>query len=327
MQNNKEYDSWEKQSDFVHSLHKKIKEVNARIFILLLTVSAFLSLQVWGQKGIHATKTGDRIDITIHGRYFTGYHFPENEKYPFFFPVNGPVSGSSLTSMRNGEYPHHSSLFFGCDRVNGGNFWQEGLERGRIASQGAVIAEQDSMHVVIEDKCLWVRPDVPPPVRDLRRIVVTAPSPGMVYIDFEITIEMLTDVTIEKTNHSLFSVRMDPDLSVRYGGVMVNAGGDSAEKATFGKYSPWMDCYGTRGTITEGIAIMQHPWNLDYPAPWFTRDYGFFSPTSLYWPADNKATYFDKGTTLTLRYRVLVHEGNTQTAGIAGEFEKYRKAF
>jgi hypothetical protein len=135
---------------------------------------------------------------------------------------------------------------------------------------------------------------------------------------------MLMDVTIEKTNHSLFSVRMDPDLSVKYGGTMVNASGDSGEKATFGKSSPWMDYFGKRGEVIEGLAILQHPGNIDYPAPWFTRDYGFFSPTLLYWPADGKATYFDKGATITLRYRVLVHEGDTKTADIAREFEKYR---
>ena len=37
--------------------------------------------------------------------------------------------------------------------------------------------------------------------------------------------EMLTDVTIIKTNHSLFSVRMAADLSVLNGGTMINAEG------------------------------------------------------------------------------------------------------
>ena len=54
-------------------------------------------------------------------------------------------------------------------------------------------------------------------------------------IDFEISLEMLEEVTIEKTNHSLFSIRMDPDLSVKFGGTMVNAEGESGEKGTFGK--------------------------------------------------------------------------------------------
>ncbi|MCK7533520.1 MAG: PmoA family protein [Marinilabiliales bacterium] len=88
---------------------------------------------------ITAVKVGSKINVTIDNKYFTSYIFSEDEKYPFFYPVNGPVSGGSVTSMRNGEYPHHSSLFFGCDLVNGGNYWQEGLERGRIISVNAQI--------------------------------------------------------------------------------------------------------------------------------------------------------------------------------------------
>lgn len=293
------------------------------LFILLLAVT----LPSFSQKGITAVRTGDRIDVTINNRFFTSYHFSEYEKYPYFFPVNGPKSGAAVTSMRNGEYPHHSSLFFGCDKVNGGNYWQEGLERGRIVSEGATITVQDSTQVVITDNCTWKRPDAPSPVRESRKIIITAPSPEKYVIDFEFRLEMLEDVTIEKTNHSLFSVRMDPDLSVKYGGTMVNASGDTGEKATFGKPSPWMDCFGERGDLTEGISILQHPLNIDYPAPWFTRDYGFFSPTLLYWPEDGKATYFNKGATVTLRYRVIVHEGDTNAAGIAAEFEKYRKSY
>jgi hypothetical protein len=297
--------------------------MKAKTVCILFFLVNMASFPLFAQKGIKAVAVGNRIDVTINGRFFTSYYFSDNEKYPFFFPVNGPKSGGSVTSMRNGEYPHHSSLFFGCDRVNGGNYWQEGLERGRIISSGARIAEQDTAHVIITDECSWKRPDAPSPIRDSRKITITAPRDGMYQIDFVITLEMLEDVTIEKTNHSLFSARMDPDLSVKNGGTMVNAAGDSGEKATFGKTSPWMDCFGKRGDITEGLAILQHPGNIDYPAPWFTRDYGFFSPTILYWPSDDKATHLDKGDSVTLRYRVLVHAGNTQAADIAGEYQKY----
>ncbi|MDR2920475.1 MAG: PmoA family protein [Tannerella sp.] len=277
------------------------------------------------QSTISAIQTGNRIDVTIGSQFFTSYHFPENEKYPFFYPVNGPLSGGSVTSMRNGEYPHHSSLFFGCDRVNGGNYWQEGLERGRIISIGARITETGGERVVIEDECIWKRPDAEAPIKDRRLITITSPEDGIYQIDFDIVMEMLMDVTIEKTNHSLFSARIDPDLSVKQGGIMINSEGDAGEKATFGKSAAWIDCYGTRKTGTEGIAIMQHPSNKWYPSPWFTRDYGFISPTPMYWPEDDKTTNLKKGETISLRYRVIVHGGDTKESGIAGIFEKYAK--
>lgn len=79
------------------------------IAFLILSLTLFVQLPTMAQN-IEAKKIGDRIDVIIDGQFFTSYHFAENEKYPFFFPVNGP-SGALVTSMRNGIYPHHSSLF------------------------------------------------------------------------------------------------------------------------------------------------------------------------------------------------------------------------
>lgn len=298
--------------------------MKSRIFLMMLVLVS-LSLYLSAQSKITAVKIGSKIDVTIDQKFFTSYIFSENEKYPFFFPVNGPVSGGSVTSMRNGTYPHHSSLFFGCDRVNGGNYWQEGLERGRIISVGAVIAEQGGERAVIYDECIWKRPDALAPVVDRRKITITSPSREVYRLDFEITMEMLMDVTIERTNHSLFSARMDPDLAVTNGGTMINAEGKRGEKETFGIASPWIDYYGKRGNITEGLVIMQHPSNKWYPAPWFTRDYGFISPTPMYWPSElEKGTILKKGDKIVLRYRVLVHSGDHNSANIAGEFDRYK---
>ncbi len=278
---------------------------------------------IMAQSKVTAEKLGDKIDIRINGNLFTSYILSEYEKYPFFFPVNG-LSNASVTSMRNANYPHHSSLFFGCDRVNGGNYWQEGLDRGQIVPIRADILETGGDRVVIENENIWRRPLAMAPVKDVRTITISAPSENLYQIDFEIIMEMLLDVTIEKTNHSLLSVRMDPDLAVINGGTLVNAEGETGEKDTFGKPSPWMDYYGSRMGHKEGIAILQHPSSAWYPAPWFTRDYGFFSPTPMYWPENGENTVLQKGEKVKLRYRVLVHSGDHVEAGIAELFEKYK---
>lgn len=290
--------------------------------VMLLLFCANISFAQKQQ--VSATQIGNRIDVIVGNSFFTSYHFNPDEKYPFFYPVNGPTSGASVTSMRNGEYPHHSSLFFGCDKVNGGNYWQEGLDRGQIISIGARILETKGERVVIEDECIWKRPDAQAPIMDRRKITISSPSKSLYQLDFDVEMEMLMDVTILKTNHSLFSARIDPDLSVKQGGVMINTEGATGEKATFGVGSPWIDCYGERKTGIEGIVLMQHPTNKWYPSPWFTRDYGFVSPTPMYWPADDKATLLKKGETIKLRYRVLVHAGDTREAGISSLFDQYK---
>ncbi len=289
------------------------------IFLALL----LLSFKVQSQTKLTAKKIGDKIEIRANGSLLTNYILSENEKYPFFYPVNGP-SKASVTSMRNGNYPHHSSLFFGCDRVNEGNYWQEGIERGQILSLRADILESGGEKAVIENECIWRRPGADAPIKDKRLITVKMISADKYQIDFDINMEMLLDVTILKTNHSLFSGRMDPDLAVTNGGTMINAQGETGEKGTFGKSSPWMDYYGNRMGGIEGMAILQHPTNEYFPSPWFTRDYGFFSPTPMYWPENDQFTSLKKGEKIKLRYRVIIHSGDHLQAGIAQEFEKYK---
>lgn len=300
----------------------KLSKAILHAAVIVLTAG---SLQARPSAKLQAVMTGSRIDVTVNGAFFTSYRFSQDEKYPFFFPVNGP-SGTAVTSMRNGQYPHHSSLFFGCDKVNGGNYWQEGNERGQILSQGPQIVANNGPQIVITDVCDWRRPGATQPFRDSRRIAIRAPSADLREIDFDITLSALEDVVIQKTNHSLFSARMDPDLTPQYGGRMLNAEGLADEKGTFGQPSPWLACFGTRGGKAEGLAILQHPSNPGYPSPWFTRDYGFLSPTPMFWPEDGTSTRVKKDSTLRLRYRVLIFTGNPESMDIAGKHAEFSAA-
>ncbi len=304
-------------------------------YLLTLAIGA-ACLSCYGAETLRAFHSESAIDIWVGDQFFTSYRYNTGEKLPYFFPVNGP-SGASVTSVRNPQYPHHASLWFGCDRVNGGNYWQNAMGQGRIISErieleGAVrgtsadLPNMSGSEVVITQSCLWRRPDAPEPFRDTRRYVISAPSAEVRVIDTTITLEALIDVEIEKTNHSFFSLRADPAFAVSAGGTMINAEGLTGEKATFGKGSPWMAFHGTRASgVAEGIALFQHPGNPWYPAPWFTRDYGFLSPTPMYWPQDGKSTQLKKGETLVLRYRAVVFAGDPQSARLGELFEAYAR--
>ncbi len=303
--------------------HRRATTFGTR-WLARLVAAALLGLSAAARAAeLKAVKIGSRIDVTVGTDFFTSYRFSADEKYPFFFPVNGP-SGAAVTSMRNGKFPHHSSIFFGCDKVNGGNYWQEGNERGQILSAGAVIVRAAGPQIVITDVCHWRRPGAEPPIRDTRKIAISAPTAAFRLIDFEITLEPLIPVTIEKTNHSLFSVRLDPDLTPASGGTMINAAGASGEKSTFGVPSPWMAGYGKRGAgEIEGLAVLQHPANRWGASAWFTRDYGFMSPTPMYWPPDGVAIKLAKGETVTLRYRVVVFSGDPVKTDFSRHYSDY----
>lgn len=295
-----------------------------RLVRIALFVACLWPCAVQAAQNVSAKLEGSQVTISVDGALFTAYKFAPDQKYPYFWPVNGPVSGASVTTETSEPYPHHHSLFFGCDKVNGGNYWQEANERGQIVSQGPRIETAEGERIVFTDTCLWQMPGQAPIMRDNRTIAIAAPNETLRVIDFEITLEPLVGITIEKTNHSLFSARVVPELSVASGGTLVNAEGAKAEAGTFGVASPWCDYSGTRGDVTEGIAILQNPANRWFPARWFTRDYGFFSPTPMYW-IENDRLEMAVGETLTLKYLIIVHAGNAQESGIAAQFDSYAK--
>ena len=291
------------------------------VVTLLVCLGAYAQ-ETPAQQTLQAAAREHAVDIEVGGSLFTTYKTEPTQKYPYFFPVNGPSSLNSVTTESSEPYPHHHSLFLACDHVNGGNYWQEGLDRGQIVSQGLTVSTNGPEAVVFTDRCLWQKPGEPAIIEDARTFTVTAPSATERMIDAEFSLTPLVDVHIATTNHSLFAARMAPDLSVTGGGILVNANGDMGEGKTFGVAAPWCDYYGTRNDITEGLAIFQHPANRWYPSQWFTRAYGFFSPTPMNWLGD-AGLDLPKGETLTLRYRVLVHTGTTDDAGIAKAFENY----
>jgi hypothetical protein len=293
------------------------------VFVCGIVTAPNRSVQTDFQQ-ISATLEKDKVVVTIADKLFTCYKFAPSQKYPYFWPVNGPVSGQSITTESSQPYPHHHSLFFGCDRVNSDNYWQEENKYGQIVSQGPKIVEAKGLRVVFTDVCYWQQPESKPIILDTRRIVITAPNRNLRLIDFEISLQPLTDIQIQKTNHSLFSARVVPELSVNSGGTIVNAEGKIREKGTWGVASPWCDYTGTRSSITEGIAILQHPNNRWFPSKWFTRDYGFFSPTPMNWLEDDQPFKLAKDEILTLRYRVVIHAGDVKTANIEGLFKKYK---
>jgi hypothetical protein len=298
--------------------------IPALILALAVPMSLIAGSQACAQAQLRSELKGTTLSVYAGDALAITYTFGPDQKYPYFYPVNGPQSGRSVTTETSEPYPHHHSLFFGCDKVNGGNYWQDSNERGQIVSEGVKIVEAAGEKAVFTDTCLWRQPGQDPIMRDTRRVTITVPNPELRLIDVEVTLEPLVDITIEKTNHSLFSARMVPELSVEKGGTLVNAEGQQGEQATFGQKSPWMDYSGTRDGITEGLAIFQHPENPWYPAPWFTRDYGFFSPTPMYWMEGDRLN-LPKGESLTLRYRVVVHGGDADEADIAGLWEAYAK--
>ncbi|MDX9754136.1 MAG: PmoA family protein [bacterium] len=290
--------------------------------ILGCCIAGFFCGSLSAEPVLNASMGEDQLAVTVDGALFTVYKFSTQQKYPYFFPVNGPVSGKSITTETSEPYPHHHSLFFGCDRVNGGNYWQEGNERGQILSDKIELIQAEGDRIEFRQECVWSRPGAPSPFRDSRTVVIQAPTATVRILDFTLTLHPQMDVTILNTNHSLFAARITPELSIPQGGTMISSRGQAGEKATAGQLAEWIDFGGLRAGVFEGLAIMDSPQNPWHPSPWFSRDYGFFSPTPFNWLKEGKLE-LKKGEDLTLRYRVVVHAGSAKQADIEGWYQSW----
>jgi hypothetical protein len=268
-----------------------------------------------------AYQLGPHIWLRWNNQGLTSYRAHRSQKYPYMFPVAGPATGLSLTTESSLPWPHHRSLLFACDRVNGGNYWHDDFEKGQVISTGPKLGKTTKESVEILDSCDWQKPGGPVVMSDQRRITVRIPSERLRFIDWEIEWLAREDVTIQKTNHSLFSIRAALDITPNGGGNLVNAGGETGEKGTFGKKSAWCGFFGRRGGVVEGIAIFDHPRNPWSPCPWFTRDYGFISPTPFYFIEN--PWQLAAGKSVKLRYRVVLHAGDPKEAGLSRLYQEW----
>jgi hypothetical protein len=268
---------------------------------------------------------GPHIWLRWHNEPLMSYRAHPTQKYPYFFPVMGPVSGLSLTSESSLPWPHHRSLFLGCDALNGGNYWQDALERGQVISRGPKVSAATKKSVVIEDACDWKQPEQPVQMTDERKFTLTMASPRIRILDVEIKWNAVVDVTIRKTNHALFAIRVANDLSPWGGGRLVSSEGQEGEAQTFGKPARWCAFFGKRtqakGEPVEGIALMDHPQSPWAPCPWFTRDYGNISPMPFNWIKE--PWQLPAGRSVLIRHRVVMFAGDPQEAGLDKLYQEW----
>ena len=114
-----------------------------------------------------------RVDITIGGKPFTSYIWPERVKKPVLDPIRS-ASGTQVTrgwplNPRPGEradHPHHVGLWFNYESVNGIDFWnnsdaikpQDAPKMGTIVHRRIVSARSGDARGELVTESDWVLP-------------------------------------------------------------------------------------------------------------------------------------------------------------------------
>lgn len=294
-----------------------------------LTMNAFAidyTKPVPESENLTAYQNGSQILVRWNNMPLTVYRAHETQKYPYFYPVNGLASGISLTTESSLPYPHHRGLWLGCDPLNGGDYWSDGpLENGQIKSIGLKLEQTTENSAVITDRCIWTRKDANPPLNDERKFTISVQNERIWIIDAELKLVAQENIAIRRAKHSLFAIRVASDISPTYGGVLMNSESDIGAEETYGKEAGWCGYHGRRAKqpdVVEGIAIMTHPDN-PWPPIWFTRDYGYLSPSPFNFLKEPWELSEDES--IRLKYRVVLHTGNPKEAELNKVYQQWMR--
>ena len=332
---------------------------NKRGVIFLLVILIFCSCGQAGGKCCKAknetvkiTDLGDRLKVEINGKLFTQYNY-KNVAQPHFYPIVGPtgeimcrrwpVEPNMDGPYEQHDHPAHIGLWFG-HMVNGKvRYWGEGKvhEKFLEVSSGEV--------GVIKAVNKWVSEANEVICTSTNAYEIRPLADGQVLMDCKITIRAGDKpVTFNDSKEGTMAIRLAPSMAQNLnskglgnpkfrfqrkpgeeGGHIVNSDGVTDANA-FGKRAAWCDYYGPLKGEIVGVAIFDHPQNVNHPTAWMCRDYGLFAAnpfgiSDLSGKKDGKAgeVVIPAGDSLSLKYRFYFHKGDAKQANVAELYKQY----
>lgn len=296
---------------------------------------------------VSITKNDEKAVVTIDGAPFTEYVFKGHAK-PILYPIIGP-HGIAMTrnypmqedvDNEAHDHPHHKSLWYTHDDVNGVQFWMEYPGKSSKKKPGKIV--QTSLQIegpAIITENAWTSPEGKTVCLDTRTIAFGATDVGR-YIDYSITLRATEgDVVFGDTKEGSMGIRTHPllrlDTDEKRGnhtakGQSINSEGVEGREM-WGKRAKWVDYWAPIEGNTVGIAIFDHPSNPRHPTWWHARNYGLIAanPFGIHdfekKPDGTGDMKIKDGTSVTFRYRFLFHKGDHQEAKISEEYGTFAK--
>ena len=292
--------------------------------------------------------TGARIDIKdkeqadffIGDELFTSYIVKSGIARPFCYPVIGPDGlniARDIVYLREGDYGstydgvdhiHHKGIWIAQGDVNGTDNWSEMEGHGRTLNRSLTVESQGPLFAQLRAVGDWVsaRGDHILQEDTFIRVYNTPGSARMMDISTVWTAGEKGVFFADTKEAGTVSIRLKESMEERNGGTIRNAYGAIGEAENWGKPAPWVDYYGPLEDQVCGVTIMDHPTNLRHPATWHVRSYGLF--TANQWGLHDytgdwsvRGDYaLPAGQSLCFRFRLYVHEGDTEAAGVSARY-------
>jgi putative membrane-bound dehydrogenase-like protein len=233
---------------------------------------------------------------------------------PYLHPVRDPAGMVVLTDDRPSDHPHQHGIFTGLHKVNGLDFWHEKEGKQRFSRLLDVQSGPD--RAGWRSLTEWVGPGNTVVMQEEQQITVYAPdSPEYYVIDFDWLLRPAgKPITFGRYDYGGLSVRMKFDPKRQH----LNAAGERGGQ-TSNKQAAWCNVAMPFDGKYFGIAILEHPGNLNYPNLWRVDGQGMINPC----PSLTGDWSIAAGRERLFRYRLVVHRGAGTAEVINREHERF----
>jgi len=294
----------------------------------------------------------DKISIEIDGKPFTDFYIGPETGKPYLHPLRSAdgkivTRGFPMVTDIPGEahdHPHHRGLWFAHGDVNGYDFWgNEPDQKGANKGKGTIVLLNVDKPVMnkklgtVSTTHAWRIPSGETLLVENRKMTFYA-DPQLRIIDFDITLSPQVEVKFGDTKEGTFAMRLAAQLEEdqpkdiaepKRTGKIVNAQNKTSEKNVWGKKSEWLDYSGKIDGTPLGIAVFDHPGNSRYPTYWHVRGAGLLASNIFGQhdferdPGRDASLTMRVGQPLRFRYRVVIHPGDVNTAGVRAMYEDW----
>ncbi|MBI1372965.1 MAG: hypothetical protein GC159_09415 [Phycisphaera sp.] len=271
----------------------------------------------------------DQASVVHNDRELTRYRFAPDLHRPYWYPIIGP-SGVSHTRMGHPHDPfthsHHNSVWISHHDINGIDFWSDhAKDAGRIVCQMIREYHDADDRAFILSINHWVDASGAVQMIERRRseVVPLEGDAWLMYIDLELEAPKGKPVTIGQNPFGVIGVRMAKSIGVNDGGGRIlNSDGGVNEQAIFRKPAKWVDYSGrVTNDVTGGVTLMDHPTNINHPAPFHVRNDGWMGACLTL----DKPLVIEPDKPLHLRYGLWVHAGVPDVNTVAKVWDAFSK--
>lgn len=292
-----------------------LKKTVTLFFVCCIFTSAFA--QKNGMVRVIPDEGAKKITITIDGKPFTSFLYPDTLEKPVLYPLTA-ANGTLVTrgfplATRAGDptdHPHHLGLWFNFENVNGLDFWNNSfaIPQEKKKSYGWIKTDK-ILEVSSGDKgtlsyhANWTNQANQVLLEEVTHFVFSGDEHQRI-IDRVTTLTADTTVLFKDAKDGMLGLRVAHELQIpskedqQYtddkGNVTLVKGGD--DKIANGNYltsegktgndawstrARWCKLYGKMENDSVSITIIDHPANVNYPTFWHARGYGLFAANPL----------------------------------------------